>query len=40
MGWPHREIWLPVEEANRYRHTLKVYDTNDDEEVPLDLVGK
>jgi hypothetical protein len=27
MGWPHREIWLAVEEANRYRHTLKVYDT-------------
>jgi hypothetical protein len=39
-GWPFREIWLPEDVANRYRDTLKVYDPIDEEEIPLDLVGK
>jgi hypothetical protein len=39
-GWPFREFQLTEEEANRYRHTLRAFDSNDLEEVRLDLVGK
>lgn len=35
-----KQYWLSPEEANRYRDTLKVYDSEDGEEVRLDLVGK
>jgi hypothetical protein len=40
MGWPFREFWLSPDLANRYRDTLKVFDSNDGEEVRPDLVGK
>ena len=39
-GWPFREFYLPPEVANQYRHTLKVYDPEDGEEVRPDLVGR
>jgi hypothetical protein len=38
--WPFREVWLAPEEANRYLDTLKVFDSNDGEEVRPDLVGR
>lgn len=40
IGWPFREFWLTVEEANSYRHTLRVFDSIDGEEIRPDLVGK
>jgi hypothetical protein len=39
-GWPFREFWLTPDQANQYRDTLVVFDSNDEEEVRLDLVGK
>jgi hypothetical protein len=36
---PFREFWLTPEEANRYRDTLEIIDTNDGEEVQPDLRG-
>jgi hypothetical protein len=39
-GGDFREFWLSPEEANRYRHTLKVHDFRDGEDVRPDLVGK
>ena len=40
VSWPFREVCLTSGEANSYRDTLKVYDSNEDEEVRADLVGK
>lgn len=40
LGWPFREFHLAPEEANEYRQTLKVYDSQDGEEVRPDLVGR
>jgi hypothetical protein len=36
---PFREFWLTPEEANRYRDTLEIIDSNDGEEVQPDLRG-
>ncbi len=38
-GRPFREFWLTPEEANRYRDTLEIIDSNDGEEVQPDLRG-
>lgn len=40
LSWPFREYWLPDTLANEYRDTLKVFDSDDGEEVRPDLVGK
>jgi hypothetical protein len=40
VRWAFREFWLQPEEANLYIDTLKIYDSDDGEEVRPDLVGK
>lgn len=37
---PLHEFYLDPELADRYRHTLMVFDSHDGDEVRLDLVGK
>jgi hypothetical protein len=39
-GWPFREFWLSPEVANQYHDTLRVFDSDDGEEVRPDLVRK
>lgn len=39
-SWPFREFWLSPQAAAQYWDSLTVYDSNDQEEVRPDLVGK
>lgn len=39
-SWPFQEFWLPPDLVNAHLHTLVIYNSEDGEETPPDLVGK
>jgi hypothetical protein len=40
QGWPFREYRLPVDVANKYRHSLEVWVPESEEQIPVDLLSQ